>query len=73
MDEEQTQKSGIAFIVDLGGFPSKLFKFLSPKATIISALKEEVTTDNYPSRDSLTHTHTHTHIYSSSHQPTGPG
>ena len=43
MDEEETQKNGMVLIVDLGGFPVRLFKFLSPKATIISALKEEVT------------------------------
>jgi hypothetical protein len=45
MDEEETQKSGIVIILDLGGLPMRLFKFLSPKATIISALKEEVTVD----------------------------
>jgi hypothetical protein len=43
MDEEETQKNGIAIILDLGGLPMRLFKFLTPKATIISALKEEVT------------------------------
>jgi len=45
MDEEETQKNGMVLIIDLGGFPLHLFKFLSPKATIISALKEEVTLD----------------------------
>lgn len=42
MDEEETQKNGMVLIIDLGGFPMRLFKFLSPKATIISALKEEM-------------------------------
>jgi hypothetical protein len=45
MDEEETQKNGMALIIDLGGLPLHLFKFLSPKATIISALKEEVILD----------------------------
>jgi len=45
MDEEETQKNGMVLIIDLGGFPLRLFKFLSPKATIISALKEEVILD----------------------------
>jgi len=45
MDEEETQKNGMALIIDVGGFPLRLFKFLSPKATIISALKEEVILD----------------------------
>ena len=43
MDEEETQKNGLVLIIDLGGLSMRLFKFLSPKATIISALKEEVT------------------------------
>jgi hypothetical protein len=42
MDEEETQKNGTVIILDLGGLPMRLFKFLTPKATIISALKEEV-------------------------------
>lgn len=42
MDEEETQKNGLVIIIDLGGLPLRLFKFLSPKATIISALKEEM-------------------------------
>ncbi|PNF20048.1 hypothetical protein B7P43_G05276 [Cryptotermes secundus] len=42
MDEEETQKNGIAIILDLGGLPMRLFKFLTPKVTIISALKEEM-------------------------------
>jgi hypothetical protein len=42
LDEEDTQRNGIVIILDLGGLPLRLFKFLSPKATIISALKEEV-------------------------------
>jgi hypothetical protein len=43
MEEEESQKNGIVLILDMGGLPMRLIKFLSPKATIISALKEEVT------------------------------
>lgn len=45
MDEEQSQKNGIALILDVGGLPMRLLKFLSPKAVIISAQKEEVIDD----------------------------
>jgi len=56
MDEEETQKNGMVLIIDLGGFPLRLFKFLSPKATIISALKEEVTLDcKLPNCDWVSH------------------
>jgi hypothetical protein len=64
MEEEESQKNGIALILDVGGLPLRLFKFLSPKAVIISALKEEVTVDcNYiavtspPVIGSVTHSH----------------
>jgi hypothetical protein len=56
MDEEETQKNGMVLIIDLGGFPLRLLKFLSPKATIISALKEEVTLDcKLPKCDRVCH------------------
>ena len=57
MDEEETQKNGLVLIIDLGGFPARLFKFLTPKATIISALKEEVTLDcKLPNCDCISYT-----------------
>jgi hypothetical protein len=43
MDEEETQRNGTVIILDLGGPLMRLFKFLTPTATTISALKEEVT------------------------------
>jgi hypothetical protein len=43
MDEEETQRNGTVVILDLGGRLVRLLKFLSPAATTISALKEEVT------------------------------
>ena len=56
MDEEETQKNGMVLIIDLGGLPLHLLKFLSPKATIISALKEEVTLEGkLPSCDWICH------------------
>ncbi|XP_033610246.1 clavesin-2-like [Cryptotermes secundus] len=42
MDEEETQKSGMVLIVDMGGLPMRIFKFLTPKATIKCSLKEEM-------------------------------
>jgi hypothetical protein len=45
LDEEETQKNGMAFIGDMGGLPMRIFKFLTPKATIKCALKEEVRGD----------------------------
>jgi hypothetical protein len=63
MDEDETQKNGMILIIDLGGFPVRLFKFLSPKATIISALKEEVTLDcKLPKSDWVFHSLTHSLI-----------
>jgi hypothetical protein len=56
MDEEETQKNGMVLIIDLGGLPLRLFKFLCPKATIISALKEEVILDcKLPNCDWVSH------------------
>ena len=35
----------MVLIIDVGGLPLRLFKILFPKATIIGALKKEVTVD----------------------------
>jgi len=43
-------------IIEVGGLPLRLFKFLSPKATIIGALKEEVKLDcKLPNCDYVSH------------------
>jgi hypothetical protein len=71
MDEEETQKNGMVLIIDLGGFPMRLFKFLSPKATIISALKEEVKLHcKLPNFDWISHSFTHSLIHSLIHSLT---
>jgi hypothetical protein len=42
LDEEETQKNGMVFLADMGGFPMRIFKFLTPKVTIKCSIKEEV-------------------------------
>jgi len=45
MDEEETQRNGMAVIVDTDGFPLRLFRFIKPQDAIICGLKEEVIFD----------------------------
>ncbi|XP_069698192.1 clavesin-2-like [Periplaneta americana] len=42
LEEDETQKNGFVMILDLGGLPLRLVKFLHPKATITSTLKTEM-------------------------------
>jgi hypothetical protein len=45
MDEEETQKNGMAMVVDMDGLPMRLLKFIKPKDAVICAIKEEVIFD----------------------------
>ena len=47
MDEEETQKSGMIFIIDLGGIPMRLMRWMLNKHVIKSSMKEEVRNQGY--------------------------
>ncbi|KAJ9591888.1 hypothetical protein L9F63_001563 [Diploptera punctata] len=42
LDEEESQKNGIHYIIDMGGLPYHLLKFITPKAATVYALREEM-------------------------------
>lgn len=42
LDEEETQKSGIAFIMDMDGMSWGLLRYLSTQAVKVAAAKAEV-------------------------------
>ncbi|XP_069698195.1 retinaldehyde-binding protein 1-like [Periplaneta americana] len=42
MEEEESQKNGVVIFVDMAGFPMRLFRFFTPRLTVICALKEEM-------------------------------
>ena len=44
LDEDQSQKNGIHCVIDMGGLPYHLLKFITPKSAIVYAMREEVKT-----------------------------